>query len=97
MQDQTETTQTFTPKTPDLKHRFDDCPSNSIGCASSQIKTVLNLLYPLLEPSKPKEITIEMVNDLHKNQEQFKQEILDILFIIDSLNSDIAAIAQTID
>lgn len=52
MQDQTETTQTFTPKTPDFKHRFDDCPSNSIGCAVDQIETVLRFLYDALEDAR---------------------------------------------
>lgn len=98
MQDQTETTQTFAPKTPDFKHRHEDCPPNSIGCATGQINTVLNLLYGILQPKTtlpPAHVCT--VERLHQDNESLKQQVMDALFIIDSLNSDIAAIAQTID
>jgi hypothetical protein len=98
MQNETESTPTFTPKTPDFKHRYDDCPANDIGCATGQINTVLRLLYDILQPKTtlpPAHVCT--VERLHSDSESLKQQVMDALFIIDSLNSDIAAIAQTID
>jgi hypothetical protein len=94
---QTETTQAITPKTPDFKHRCADFPENNIANATGQIETVLNFLYPLLNPAKMPEVSLSMIEDMHRNHENLKHEILGALFIIDSLNDDILAIAQAME
>ena len=98
MQNQAETTQTFAPKTPDFKHRFDDCPANNIGCATGQIKTVLGFLYNALHDAEKlppaSHLTVER---LISDKKMLIESVNNALFIIDSLNSDIAAIAETID
>lgn len=93
-----ETIETFTPKTPDFKHRCADFPENNIGCATGQIKTVLTLLYGILQPTKtlpPAHVCT--VERLHQDNEILKQQVMEALFIIDSLNSDILAITQVME
>ena len=84
--------------TPDLSHRYDDFPECNIICATAQIQTVLRLLYPKLEPKKElpnaEFCTPERVRD---NVNSAKQDIMDALFIIDSLTRDIEALANMID
>jgi hypothetical protein len=92
-----ETIETFTPKTLDFKHRCADIPQNNVIHASCQLNTILQFLYPLLEPAKMPEVSLSMIDDMHRNHEHLKSEVLDALFIIDSLNSDILVIAQAMD
>lgn len=89
-----ETAVAFTPVNPDFKHRYENLPQNNIIHATCQISTVLGFLYPLLEPSKTPEVSLSMVSDLYRKHENLKEEILNALFIIDSLNSDAQVIAQ---
>lgn len=87
-----------TPVTPDFKHRYADLSCNNLIHATAQIQTVLSLLYPNLEPKKelpPAHVCT--VERLHQSHESEKAQILDALFIIDSLSRDIEAIANTIE
>ena len=92
-----ETIETFTPKIPDFKHRYADIPQNNVIHASCQLSTVLKFLYPLLEPAKMPEVSLSMIDDMHRNHENLKSEVLEALFIVDSLNSDILVIAQVME
>jgi hypothetical protein len=87
-----------TPVTPSFKHRYDDCHANNIGCATGQINTVLSLLYNALHDAEKlppaSHLTVER---LISDKKMLIESVNNALHIIDSLNSDIAAIAETID
>lgn len=93
-----ETIEEFTSIKPDFKHRYEDLPQNNIIHAAKQIDTVLHLLYVILEPNSAlppaHACTVER---LHESNEYLKQQVLDSLFIIDSLASDICVIANSIE
>ena len=97
-QNPTESKTPATTSTPDFSHRCADYPENNIIHATSQIQTVLRLLYPKLEPKKElpnaEFCTPERVRD---DVNSAKQDIMDALFIIDSLTRDIEALANMID
>ncbi|MDD5229280.1 MAG: hypothetical protein PHN45_05495 [Methylococcales bacterium] len=93
-----ETIEEFTPKKPDFKHRYESFPQNNVINASCQISTVLTFLYEILEPKNtlpPAHVCT--VERLHQSNESLKKQVMDALFIVDSLNSDILAIAQAME
>ena len=93
-----ETIEEFTPTKPDFKHRYEGFPQNNVINASCQISTVLTFLYEVLEPEKtlpPAHVCT--VERLHHSNESLKKQVMDALFIIDSLNSDILVIAQAME
>lgn len=85
-------------KTPDLSHRYNDYPQNNILYASSQIQTVLSFIYNALEdaqkPLAPHNISVER---LLSDKKALVEEIQDALYIIDSLNRDVKAIAFAVE
>lgn len=96
-QDSNQNKTPVTTVTPDFSHRCADYPENEIAIASNQIKTVLSFIYPLLEPkSTLPPAHVCTVERLHADNESLKEQIINALFIVDSLNRDIHAIAETI-
>lgn len=87
-----------TPVTPDLKHRFDDYPQNNIINAVCQIDTILNFLYASLDTAqKLPPATHCTVERLISDKTHLINNVTNAIYIVDSLNSDVKAIAQAMD